>query len=233
MKVIVPPIVIAIDGGSSCGKSTLAKALAKQLGYTYIDTGAMYRAVTLFFLRNHIPISDPTAVELALSGIDIRFATIQGENHTYLNDKDVSQDIRSMEVAGKVSEVAALPPVRHFLVAQQRRIGSNCGVVMDGRDIGTVVFPNAELKIFLQANLEIRARRRHLELQQQGTPVTFEEVLSNLSKRDQIDSGRTMSPLKPAADAVIIDTTDLDIQEMLDLVLSLANQTLKAQMLPQ
>jgi cytidylate kinase len=233
MKVAAPPIVIAIDGGSSCGKSTLAKALAKQLDYTYIDTGAMYRAVTLFFLRNGIPIDDPTAIEHALNGIDIHFAAVKGENHTFLNGRDVSQDIRSMEVAGKVSEVAALPQVRHFLVAQQRRIGSSCGVVMDGRDIGTVVFPHAALKVFLQANLDIRARRRHLELQQQGTQVSFEEVLSNLSKRDQIDSGRSMSPLKPATDAVIIDTTDLDIQEMLDLVLGLAKQTLNTQMLLQ
>ncbi len=233
MENTAQPIVIAVDGGSSCGKSTLAKALAKNLGYIYIDTGAMYRAVTLYFLQNEIASDDPEAIARALQDIHIRFATVHGENHTFLNGTDVEEAIRSMEVAGRVSEIAALPPVRHFLVEQQRRIGSTNSVVMDGRDIGTVVFPHAALKVFLQANLEIRANRRFLELQQRGTTTTFEEVLANLSKRDQIDSGRAMSPLQPAEDAVMIDTTDLNIDQLLELVLGLVHKTLHPQMLSQ
>ncbi len=214
-------IIIAIDGGSSCGKSTIAKALARHLHYTYIDTGAMYRAVTLFFLQNNIPAEASDKLPEVLQQVNISFANIAGENHTFLNGRDVEEDIRSMEVASKVSEVATLPAVRNFLVEQQRAIGKDRGVVMDGRDIGTVVFPDAELKLFLKANLKIRAERRHLELQLKGKTVTLDEVMDNLSKRDDIDSGRSMSPLKPAADAVIIDTTDLNVKQLLDKTLEL------------
>lgn len=217
-------IVIAIDGGSSCGKSTLAKALAKNLNYTYIDTGAMYRAVTHFLQQQGVKPNDIDRVESLLDSINISFANVDGENHTFLNGSDVEKEIRTMKVAGQVSEVAAIPRVRHFLVEQQRAIGRERGVVMDGRDIGTVVFPDAELKIFLTANLEIRARRRFLEMQQKGTQVGFEEVRDNLSKRDLIDSGRTMSPLKPAKDAILIDTTDLNIRQLLDQAMGLVAQ---------
>lgn len=218
-------IVIAIDGGSSCGKSTLAKALAKNLDYTYIDTGAMYRAVTLFLQQHAINPEETEQVRSKLSDIKISFAKVNGENHTFLNGTDVEKEIRTMKVAGQVSEVAVIPEVRHFLVEQQRAIGRERGVVMDGRDIGTVVFPDAELKIFLTANLEIRAHRRHLEMQQKGTQVPLDEVRENLSKRDLIDSGRAMSPLKPAGDAILIDTTDLDIQQLLDKAMELVAQT--------
>ncbi|WP_421948878.1 (d)CMP kinase [Phaeodactylibacter xiamenensis] len=214
-------IIIAIDGYSSCGKSTLAKSLASHLGYTYIDSGAMYRAVTLFLLDHHINVEDQERVKAALQEINIRFAE---NNHTLLNGRDVEREIRQMSVSNYVSEVAAVPEVRRAMVSQQQQMGEERGIVMDGRDIGTVVFPKAELKIFLTADPEIRARRRYDELTHKGQEATLEEVKANLTHRDRIDSTREDSPLRQAADAVIIDNTLLNREEQLDRAIFLARQ---------
>ncbi|KGE85174.1 MAG: (d)CMP kinase [Phaeodactylibacter xiamenensis] len=214
-------IIIAIDGYSSCGKSTLAKSLASHLGYTYIDSGAMYRAVTLFLLEHSIKVEDQDRVQTALKDINIRFAD---NNHTLLNGRDVESEIRQMSVSNYVSEVAAVPEVRRAMVSQQQQMGEERGIVMDGRDIGTVVFPKAELKIFLTADPEIRARRRYDELAQKGQEATLEAVKANLTHRDHIDSTREDSPLRQAADAVIIDNTLLNREEQLDRAIFLARQ---------
>ncbi len=214
-------IIIAIDGYSSCGKSTLAKSLASHLGYTYIDSGAMYRAVTLFLLEHGIKVEDQNRVQAALRDINIRFAA---NNHTLLNGRDVESEIRQMAVSNYVSEVAAVPEVRRAMVRQQQQMGEERGIVMDGRDIGTVVFPKAELKIFLTADPEIRARRRYDELAQKGQEATLEAVQANLTHRDHIDSTREDSPLRQAADAVIIDNTLLNREEQLERAIFLARQ---------
>lgn len=214
-------IIIAIDGYSSCGKSTLAKSLASHLGYTYIDSGAMYRAVTLFLLDHGIKVEEQDRVQAALQDINIRFAE---NNHTLLNGRDVEQEIRQMAVSNYVSEVAAVPEVRRAMVRQQQQMGEERGIVMDGRDIGTVVFPKAELKIFLTADPEIRARRRYDELAQKGQEATLEAVKANLTHRDHIDSTREDSPLRQAADAVIIDNTLLNREEQLQRAIFLARQ---------
>ncbi len=214
-------IIIAIDGYSSCGKSTLAKSLAARLRYTYIDSGAMYRAVTLHFLRQGIEAGNPESIRAALSAINIRF---DQQNHTLLNGEDVEKDIRKMEVSNYVSEVAAIPEVRRAMVEQQQEMGAGKGIVMDGRDIGTVVFPRAELKIFLTADPEVRAQRRYKELQEKGQDNALEEVRRNLEHRDHIDSTREDSPLRQAADAVIIDNTLLDRAEQLERAVTLARQ---------
>ncbi|MCI4651132.1 (d)CMP kinase [Phaeodactylibacter sp.] len=214
-------IIIAIDGYSSCGKSTLAKSLASHLGYTYIDSGAMYRAVTLFLLEHGIKVEDHDRVQAALQDINIRFAE---NNHTLLNGRDVEREIRQMSVSNYVSEVAAVPEVRRAMVSQQQQMGEERGIVMDGRDIGTVVFPKAELKIFLTADPEIRARRRYDELAQKGQEATLEAVKANLTHRDHIDSTREDSPLRQAADAVIIDNTLLNREEQLERAIFLARQ---------
>lgn len=214
-------IIIAIDGYSSCGKSTLAKSLASHLGYTYIDSGAMYRAVTLFLLEHGIKVEDHDRVQAALQDINIRFAE---NNHTLLNGRDVEREIRQMSVSNYVSEVAAVPEVRRAMVSQQQQMGEERGIVMDGRDIGTVVFPKAELKIFLTAEPEIRARRRYDELAQKGQEATLEAVKANLTHRDHIDSTREDSPLRQAADAVIIDNTLLNREEQLERAIFLARQ---------
>lgn len=211
-------IVIALDGHSSSGKSTMAKDLAREIGYIYIDSGAMYRAVTLYCLQ-HTFIEGETireeALKAALNDIRISFRSNPetGRPDTYLNDINVEKEIRSMEVANRVSTVAALGFVREALVAKQQEIGKEKGIVMDGRDIGTVVFPEAELKIFVTASAEVRAQRRVDELKAKGQEVSYEEVLENVKKRDYLDSTRAISPLRQAEDALILDNSDMSIEE--------------------
>jgi cytidylate kinase len=218
-------INIAIDGYSSCGKGTLAKQLAKALNYLFIDTGAMYRAVTYALLENRIEISDQISIEKLLPQLEINFIYRPDENynHTILNGVDIEDEIRSMEVSNLVSPVSKIDIVRSFLVRQQRKIGENKGVVMDGRDIGTVVFPDAELKIFMTAKPEIRARRRFEELRRNGDElVTFDEVLENLNSRDLQDSSRANSPLKPASDAKVLDNSFITRDEQFHISLEWA-----------
>ena len=212
-------IVIAIDGYSSCGKSTMAKNLARQLGYVYVDTGAMYRAVTLYALRHQLFKADGEvdAASLQRAMPDIRisfqFNAQTGKPDTYLNDELVEQEIRTMKVSEKVSKIAALPFVRTALVTQQQRMGKDKGIVMDGRDIGTVVFPHAELKIFVTASAEVRAQRRYDELQLKGMPARYDDILKNVQERDYIDSHREVSPLRKADDAIELDNSNLTIDE--------------------
>jgi cytidylate kinase len=220
----VKKINIAIDGHSSCGKSTLAKAMAKKLDYLYVDSGAMYRAVTLYFLENEVDLEDDRAVSEALEQIDIHFERGDKGIQTYLNGKLVESEIREMRVSGMVSPVAAISKVRRAMVRQQQKMGEQRGVVMDGRDIGTVVFPDAELKIFLTADPAERARRRYEELQAKGSPASLEAIQENLLERDHIDSNRKDSPLRKAADAVVIDNTHLTPEEQLTLALELAEK---------
>jgi cytidylate kinase len=210
-------IIIAIDGYSSCGKSTIAKDLAKTLKYKYIDSGAMYRAVTLYCLRTGLFEGDhlnETVLKEQINQIHItfRFNEETGKSDTYLNGENVEKEIRSMEVADKVSPVAAVGFIREALVKQQQEMGREKGIVMDGRDIGTVVFPDAELKIFVTAQPEIRAQRRMDELIAKGEQVSLEDVLNNLKKRDHIDSTRKDGPLKKADDAVVLDNSDMTIE---------------------
>jgi len=218
-------IVVAIDGPAGSGKSTTAKLLAQRLGYFYIDTGAMYRAVTLFLLRNNIPF-DEDKICSALKGITIEFKYVDGSLRTMLNGEDVSEEIRLPDVTKYVSPVSAIKCVRDFLVEQQRLMGKEGGVVMDGRDIGTVVFPNAELKIYLVASLEERIRRRMLELKQKGLDVSIEDVRHQIETRDRIDSYREHSPLQKAKDAIEIDTTDLTIDEQVEKIYQIAIERL-------
>ncbi len=222
-------IIIAIDGHSSCGKSSLAKALGEALGYTYISSGDMYRAVTLYFLDNKVNLDDPEAIAEALKNIRIRFERKNGQNRIFLNDRDVTDEIRSMRVSEWVSPVAAIPAVRREMVSQQRAMGQNKGIVMDGRDIGTVVFPDAELKIFLTADVEERARRRYKEMVEMGIPVKFEEVLENLRERDYIDSTRADSPLRKADDAIVLDNTNLSLQQSVARALELARPLIQSE----
>lgn len=217
-------ITIAIDGHSSCGKSTLAKAMAKELNYIYVDSGAMYRAVTLYFLENEVDIKDEEAIRLALMDIEISFRNIASKNTTFLNGKNVESEIRSMEVSNFVSPVSAISIVRRKVVAQQRDMGQNKSIVMDGRDIGTVVFKDAELKIFLTATVDIRAQRRFDELRAKGQNISMTEVRANLLERDHIDSTREDSPLKKAEDAILIDNSDLSEKEQLQIALDLAKE---------
>lgn len=211
-------IIIAIDGHSSSGKSTMAKDLAREIGYIYIDTGAMYRAVTLYCLRKGY-IQGDTIQEEALKAdldqmdISFRYNAETGRPDTYLNGEKVEKEIRSMEVADKVSLIAALGFVRRAMVAKQQEMGKAKGIVMDGRDIGTVVFPDAELKVFVTASPEVRARRRLEELQAKGERTTYEEVLANVKKRDYIDSTREESPLRQAPDALVLDNSEMTIPE--------------------
>ena len=212
-------ITIAIDGFSSCGKSTMAKDLAREIGYVYVDTGAMYRAVTLFAMRNNMFGADGTvnADELKARMDDIRISfklnVATGRPDTYLNGTLVENEIRSIEVSNKVSPVSALPFVREALVRQQQVMGKDKGVVMDGRDIGTTVFPDAELKVFVTASAEVRARRRYDELKAKGLEADFDEILKNVKERDYIDSHREVSPLRKAADAVELDNSLMTINE--------------------
>ncbi|WP_319500733.1 (d)CMP kinase [uncultured Draconibacterium sp.] len=214
-------IIIAIDGHSSCGKSTMAKSLAQRLGYVYIDTGAMYRVVTLVAMRNgwiENKIPDTQKVIDGLKDIKITFQWDEktGKNTTFLNGENVEDEIRQMEVSENVSPISTIAEVRQEMVSQQRENGKNKGIVMDGRDIGTVVFPDAELKIFMTASPEIRAQRRYLELTEKGDNVNFEEILANVEGRDKIDSTRAASPLKQADDALILDNSELTREQQLD-----------------
>lgn len=211
-------IIIALDGFSSSGKSTMAKALARRIGYRYVDTGAMYRAVTLWAMEHSLVDTggnvNAEALAEALPSIEIGFAIMpDGTQHTTLGGADVERRIRSMEVSSNVSAVAAIPAVRHALVAMQQAFGKEKGIVMDGRDIGTTVFPDAELKIFLNASAQTRARRRWNELRAKGEEVTFEEVLENVEKRDNIDRTRRESPLRRADDAIDLDNSSMTIEE--------------------
>ena len=205
---------IAIDGYSACGKSTLARALARRLGYSYIDTGAMYRAVTLYFQRHRIQPEDLTAVREAVPHIHIDFRP--DDNHVLLNGEDVEREIRSLEVSQMVSPVAALSDVRRAMVELQRKMGRNGGVILDGRDIGTVVFPNADLKLFVTADQETRTDRRLSELLSAGQEATREEVAENLRERDHIDTHREDSPLRQADDAILLDNTHLNLDQLID-----------------
>lgn len=210
-------IVIAIDGYSACGKSTTARQVAGVLGYRYIDTGAMYRAVTLYFLDHHVALTNPKEVVRALQQIQITFkVNSRNISETYLNGLNVEKEIRKMRISENVSQVSTLKEVRQGLVEQQRRMSKEKGVVMDGRDIGTVVFPNAELKLFMTADILVRAFRRQKELLERGQLVDLDEVIENLIQRDKIDTGRAESPLRQAEDALVIDTTYITIDEQVD-----------------
>ncbi|SHG21740.1 (d)CMP kinase [Pedobacter caeni] len=210
-------LVVAIDGYSSCGKSTLAKALAKKLGFIYIDSGAMYRAVTLYFIRNQVDMTDTEAVKDALQHIELNFHSRDYQSHITLNGEEVSEEIRQMPVSENVSEVAANKFVRKDMVKQQQRMGKSKNIVMDGRDIGTTVFPDAQVKFFMTADPKIRAERRFKELQSKGdTTTTMEDVFENIAHRDFLDTTRAESPLTRAEDAVILDNTEITEQEQLD-----------------
>lgn len=222
-------IIIAIDGFSSCGKSTLAKAMAKALEYVFVDTGAMYRAIALYFLRNNIAFND-TAAHKALGAIELRFKfnSASQKSDMYLNGENVEQEIRAMQVSQKVSEVASIAAVRDFAVAQQQAMGVDKGIVMDGRDIGTVVFPNAELKLFVTADPAIRLERRYQELLQTNPTILKEEVAANLQQRDLMDSTREHSPLKQASDALVLDNTNLDRDQQFELAMQWAIDKIKS-----
>lgn len=216
-------IIIAIDGYSGCGKSSTAKEVARRLGYTYVDSGAMYRAVTLYFLRNDVDPKNQGQVEQALKEIKITFQkNEQGNSITVLNGELVEDQIREMKVSENVSKVSALSAVRKAMVSQQQQLGKDRGIVMDGRDIGTVVFPDAELKIFLSADLKVRAERRLAELRSKGSNAGLEEIIKNLSSRDEADSSRADSPLAKAEGAVEIDTSDLTFEDQVQQVINLA-----------
>lgn len=218
-------LLIAIDGYAACGKSTLAKQLAAHLHYLFLDTGAMYRAVTLYFLEHGINWLDTKQLDNAFNDISIAFQRNEnGIAHTFLNGDDVEEEIRSMRVSNKVSEVAAVSAVRKFLVKQQQEIGKQKGVVMDGRDIGTVVFPDADLKLFITADMDTRVQRRLLELQSNDIQVSEADIRNNLIKRDYEETSRADSPLVQAADAILIDNTHLTLQQQFDMVLQLVEQ---------
>lgn len=212
-------IIIAIDGFSSCGKSTMAKDLAHELGYIYVDTGAMYRCVALYALQHKLFLKDGEInipeLEAAMPNINISFKLNKetGRPDTYLNNENVENKIRTMEVSSHVSSIAAIPFVREALVAQQQKMGKDKGIVMDGRDIGTVVFPNAELKIFVTASPEVRAQRRYDELMEKGMEADYNEILENVKQRDYIDSHRDVSPLRKADDAIELDNSNISIEE--------------------
>lgn len=223
-------IVVAIDGFSSCGKSTMAKALAKYAGYAYIDTGAMYRAVALYAIRHNLIDAeniDEIGLNNALNDIKISFKTIDGTQHTHLNGEDVESQIRTLEVANGASRVSAIGFVRRALVKAQQEMGYEGGVVMDGRDIGTVVFPNAELKIFVTASAEIRAQRRYDELKAKGEEQPYADVLANVEERDYRDTHRAESPLRQADDARLLDNSNLNREEQFELIKSWFNETIK------
>lgn len=227
-------ITIAIDGHSSCGKSTMAKDLARQMGYVYIDTGAMYRSVTLYAMQNGM--IDPQGnidtqrLQAAMPDIHItfRYNPQRGRPDTYLNGKFVEDDIRTMQVSNHVSPIATLGFVRQAMVQQQRQMGQQGGVILDGRDIGTVVFPNAELKIFVTASPEIRAKRRYDELTAKGQTVDYQEILRNVQERDYIDSHREISPLTQAPDAIVLDNSDMTIPQQQAWLLKLTKEAVSA-----
>jgi len=223
-------IIITIDGYSSCGKSTLAKALATKLNYVFVDSGAMYRAVTLYVLRNHIDWNDTQEVVKALENITLEFIYNDktGISEMFLNDENVEWLIRDMVVAENVSEVASVKEVREFAVAQQKKMGTDKGIVMDGRDIGTTVFPDAELKIFLTADPSVRVERRFKEMIAKNPNITIDEVKTNLETRDYIDSNRKFSPLRKAEDAIVLDNSHLSLTAQFRLVMKLVNEKIRA-----
>lgn len=212
-------IIVAIDGYSSCGKSTLAKALAKKLHFIYVDSGAMYRAVTLYFIRNKVNINDEKEIEKALQEIHLNFHSRDYQTHITLNDEEVSEEIRQMPVSEIVSEISALRLVRKEMVKQQQRMGKSKNIVMDGRDIGTTVFPFAQVKIFMTADPKIRAERRYKELKAKGETTSLEEIFDNLAHRDYLDTTRKESPLTRAKDAIVLDNTTLNEKQQLEFAL--------------
>ena len=224
-------ITIDIDGYSSCGKSTMAKDLAREMGYIYVDTGAMYRSVTLYALRHGLFNADGTIktqeLEAAMPNISIEQKLVDGETTTFLDGENVEREIRTLEVSNHVSPISALPFVRTALVAQQQRMGQAGGIVMDGRDIGTVVFPHAELKIFVTASAEVRAQRRYDELKQKGTPADYADILKNVQERDYIDSHREVSPLRKADDAIELDNSHMTIAEQKQWLLDRVTEVIK------
>ncbi len=228
-----PQITIAIDGYSSSGKSSMARQLAKTIGYRYIDSGAMYRAVALYALRHNMILPDMSVNEEALVKAlpDIKIGFIVNDEHQYttLNDENVELEIRKMAVSNCVSPVAAIPAVRHALVAMQQSMGEEKGIVMDGRDIGTTVFPHAEMKVFVNASAETRAQRRLDELKQKGVEATYEEILANVVNRDHIDETRAESPLRKADDAAILDNSTMTIAEQNEWLLTLYNKIIAQQ----
>ena len=227
-------ITIAIDGFSSCGKSTMAKDLAKKLGYVYVDTGAMYRAVTLYAMRNGLFNADGSVktadLEWQMNKINITFKLNKTAERpdTYLNNELVENDIRTLEVSNHVSQIAAVPFIREAMVAQQQRMGKDKGVVMDGRDIGTTVFPEAELKVFVTASAEVRAQRRYDELKEKGMPADFNDILKNVQERDYIDSHREVSPLRKAPDAIELDNSHMTIAEQSAWLMEQVEQKIEA-----
>lgn len=227
-------ITIAIDGFSSCGKSTMAKDLAKMLGYVYVDTGAMYRAVTLYAMRNGLFNADGSVktadLERQMNKINITFKLNKTAERpdTYLNNELVENDIRTLEVSNHVSQIAAVPFIREAMVAQQQRMGKDKGVVMDGRDIGTTVFPEAELKVFVTASAEVRAQRRYDELKEKGMPADFNDILKNVQERDYIDSHREVSPLRKAPDAIELDNSHMTIAEQSAWLMEQVEQKIEA-----
>ena len=217
-------IIVTIDGWSSCGKSTLAKQLAKALGYIYVDSGAMYRAITLYFLRNHVDWTDNSEVKAALQKITIGFIFNENsqQSEIFLNGENVEYVIRDLVIAEKVSDIAAIKEVRTFAVAQQQQMGEHKGIVMDGRDIGTTVFPDAELKFFMTADIAVRVERRYIEMFEKNPNTSIDDVKANLKMRDHIDSNRAISPLRKAADAIELDNTFLSIEKQLEMALQIA-----------
>jgi cytidylate kinase len=222
-------IIITIDGWSSCGKSTLARQMAHKLNYVYIDSGAMYRAITLYFLRNHVDWTKHSQVEKALHNIVLEFVHNDktGQSEMWLNEENVEYVIRDLVIAEKVSEVAAVKAVREYAVAQQQQMGEKKGIVMDGRDIGTVVFPTAELKIFMTADNAVRVERRFKELFEKNPNITLDEVKHNLEMRDYIDSHREVSPLRQAKDAIVLDNTHLTMKQQLEIAMKWAKERMQ------
>jgi CMP/dCMP kinase len=219
-------MIIAIDGYSSCGKSTLAKSLARRLSYAYVDTGAMYRAVSLYFIENKVQTSEPEQIRAALDNISISFRlnSERGVSEVYLNGRNVEREIRMMPVADNVSRVSSIREVRRRMVALQKEMGRDKGIVMDGRDIGTAVFPGADLKLFMTADADVRTLRRYKELKSKGMEIPLEDVKQNLAKRDFEDTNRQESPLTMAEDAVILDNTHLSEEDQLDFVMKLVDK---------
>lgn len=219
-------IIITLDGWSSCGKSTLAKQLAKELGYVYIDSGAMYRAITLYFLRHQIDWLNDAKVLSALADINLHFNQNEktGQSEMYLNEENVEYVIRDLVIAEKVSDVAAIKAVRTFAVAQQQIMGLQKGIVMDGRDIGTTVFPDAAIKFFMTADIAVRVERRFKEMFEKNPNITIEEVKNNLEMRDYIDSNRDISPLRKAADAIMLDNTNITVEQQLRFALGIIKE---------
>jgi cytidylate kinase len=219
-------IIVAIDGYSSCGKSTIAKALAKHAGYTYVDTGAMYRAIGLYTLREGL--TEPADIIAALPKIEVGFALVDGAQHVTLNGEDVERQIRTLEAGNRASQISQIKEVRAFLVAQQQKMGEAKGIVMDGRDIGTVVFPKAELKLFLTASPEVRAQRRYDELVEKGEHPDFAAVLADVNDRDYRDTHRAESPLRQAEDAIVVDNSHMTREEQMEVIYGLFDKAVNS-----